>query len=133
MGLRCLIIDDSEEFLASARTLLSVQGMEVVGASTSGIAALQLAEQMQADVALVDVQLGAEDGLELARQLHERVPATSIIIVSTRSRDELLDLIAETPAIGFLDKTSLSAAAIAELIDHGDGLGRDHVTRPTPS
>ena len=117
MGLRCLIIDDSEEFLASAQTLLSVQGMVVVGVSTSGRAALQLAEQVQADVALVDVQLGDEDGLDLARRLQERAPATSIILISTRSRDELIELIAETPAIGFLTKTSLSATAIAELVD----------------
>ena len=117
MGLRCLIIDDSEEFLASAQTLLSVQGIVVVGVATSGRAALQLAEQVQADVTLVDVQLGDEDGLDLARRLQERAPATSIILISTRSRDELIELIAETPAIGFLTKTSLSATAIAELVD----------------
>ena len=116
VALRCLIVDDSEDFLASARRLLSAQGLDIWRLVPSGTDALRLAEQLGADVALVDVQLGEEDGLELAQQLGKRVPAIRIVLISTHSRDDLAELMAGTPAAGFLAKTALSAAAIAELV-----------------
>jgi two-component system nitrate/nitrite response regulator NarL len=116
VALRCLIVDDSKEFLASARGLLSAQGLEVVGLASSGADALRLAVQLRPDVALVDVELGAEDGLEVARRLMDRVPKTCIVLISSHPEDELGDLVAGSPGAGFLAKTALSAAAIAELV-----------------
>ena len=115
MALRCLIVDDNEEFLVSASGLLSAQGLEIVGVASSGTDAVRQAEMLRPDVALVDVQLGEEDGLELARQLTATVPATRVVLISTHSQDDLTELIAESSAAGFLAKTALSAAAIAEL------------------
>jgi two-component system nitrate/nitrite response regulator NarL len=116
VALRCLLVDDSEEFLASARGLLSAQGLEIVGSASSGAEALRLAETLGPDVALVDVQLGEEDGLEVARQLRACAPATRVVLISSHSEDALSELIAESAAVGFLRKTALSAAAIDELV-----------------
>ena len=115
MSLRCLIVDDSEEFLASARRLLSSQGLEIVGSASSGAEALGLAETLRPDVALVDVQLGDEDGLEVARRLSKQRPGTRVVLISTHSEDDLSELIDGSAAVGFLPKTALSAAAILEL------------------
>jgi len=117
VALRCLIVDDSEAFLASASRLLSAQGLEVVGQASSGAEALRFAQQLRPDVALVDVQLGGEDGLELTRLLAANAHATPVILISSHSKDELGELIAESPAVGFLPKPSLGADAIARLLD----------------
>jgi two-component system, NarL family, nitrate/nitrite response regulator NarL len=117
VALRCLIVDDNKEFLASASRLLESQGLTIVGRAPSGAEALRLAESVRPDVALVDVQLGDEDGLEVARRLGADVPATRVVLISTHSKDDLADLIADTSAVGFLPKTALSAAAIADLVD----------------
>jgi len=114
--LRCLIVDDSAEFLASARALLEAQGLQVVGVARSGEDALALAEQLRPEVALVDIELGQEDGIELARRLSERVPVTRIVLISTHPEEEFGDVIIGGPAAGFLSKTALSAAAIAALV-----------------
>jgi two-component system nitrate/nitrite response regulator NarL len=114
--LRCLIVDDNEAFLGSASRLLESQGLKVVGRASSGDEALQLAQTLQPDVALVDVQLGEEDGLEVTRQLTAEARLTPVVLISTHSQDELAELIADTPAVGFLPKTALSAAAIADLL-----------------
>ena len=116
MALRCLIVDDSEEFLDSASRLLSAQGMEVVGRASSGTEAVQLLQTLQPDVVLVDIQLGDEDGLELTRRLAAHPGDTRIILISTHPKDELTELIVESPAVGFLAKTALGAEAIAELL-----------------
>ncbi len=92
MALRCLIVDDNEEFLVSAGRLLGVQGIEIVGAARTGGEAVALAGRLAPDVALVDVQLADEDGLEVARTIEELVPSTRVVLVSTHSRDDLADL-----------------------------------------
>jgi DNA-binding NarL/FixJ family response regulator len=115
VGLRCLIVDDSEAFLASASRLLSRQGLEIVGIAVSGAEALALAAQLQPDVALVDVQLGREDGLDVTRRLAATVPGTRVILISSYSKDELGELIPDSHAIGFVPKPALGADAIAKV------------------
>jgi two-component system, NarL family, nitrate/nitrite response regulator NarL len=110
---RCLIVDDSKEFLASAAMLLESQGIEIVGSATSTIGALHLAETLRPDLALVDIELGEEDGIELAQILEEHVPATRVVLISGYDRDELQELLAENPAIGYLPKSSLGVATIS--------------------
>lgn len=116
MSLSCLIVDDSEEFLASATRLLSLQGVEVVGQASSGAEALRLAEAVSPDVALVDVELGEEDGIELARLLTSGDSGTHVILISLRDRNELVELMAGSGAVGFLRKDALDAQAVADLI-----------------
>ena len=116
--LRCLIVDDSEAFLASATRRLSAQGLEVVGRAVSGAEALRLVERARPDVALVDVQLGDEDGLELTRRLAANAHATPVILISSHSKEELGELIDQSPAVGFLPKPALGADAISELLGY---------------
>jgi two-component system, NarL family, nitrate/nitrite response regulator NarL len=114
--LRCLIVDDSEEFLASASRLLGAQGMFVVGCATTGDSALRLAGDLRPDVALVDVELGDEDGIVLSHELVARAPATRVVLISSYNGDDLGESISESPAAGFLPKAELGVAAIAELL-----------------
>jgi two-component system nitrate/nitrite response regulator NarL len=116
VALRCLLVDDSQAFLASASRLLSAQGFEVVGRASSGVEAVQLAQELEPDVALVDVQLGGEDGLAVARRLAAAASSTRVILISSHSEDELAELIADSPAVGFLPKSALGADAIRELL-----------------
>jgi len=116
MTLSCLIVDDSEQFLASAARLLSAQGVSVVGRASSADEALQLARAMTPDVALVDVELGDEDGIELARRLTLGDSSAIVILISLRDRSELSELMAGSGAAGFLRKDALDAQAVEELI-----------------
>jgi DNA-binding NarL/FixJ family response regulator len=117
MALRCLIVDDSEEFLVSATLLLKSQGIEVVGSATSGADALELAATLEPDLALVDVELRDEDGVALANEIEARVATTRVVLISAYEREEFADLIADSRAAGFLPKRDLGAAAIAGLLD----------------
>jgi DNA-binding NarL/FixJ family response regulator len=115
--LRSLIVDDNEAFLSSARRLLESQGMEIVGTATSSVEALDLAVALSPDLALVDVELGEEDGFALAGELRSRSPATRVVLISTYGRDEMQDLITTSSAVGFLPKTHLSGDALRALLD----------------
>ena len=113
---RCLLVDDSEEFLASASRLLGTQGVNVAGQARSAAEAVRVAVESRPDVALVDVELGEESGLDVAAALATAAPGTRVILISTYAEEELADLIASSPAVGFLPKTALGAGAIEELI-----------------
>lgn len=125
--LRCFLVDDSLDFLHAARTLLEQEGLQIVGvASTAADALVRLAELLP-DVTLVDVDLGATDGFELVRRLadHPNLDAGHLILISVNSEDDLADMLEASPAIGFLWKPELSAAAIAALVrDVGGGQPR---------
>jgi len=119
--LRSLIVDDSEPFLASARRLLESQGVEIVATVTSGAEALDLATALSPDLALVDIELGEEDGFALAGALGSRSPATRVILISTYGSDEMKDLISESSAVGFLPKSRLSGDAVRSLLGGDQG------------
>ena len=122
MNLRSVIVDDSETFLASARRLLEAQGVEIVGTATTGAAALDLTAALTPDLALVDVELGEEDGIALAGELRSRSPGTRVVLISTYGRDEMQDLVSASAAVGFLPKSHLSGDAVRALLD---GVQRD--------
>jgi DNA-binding NarL/FixJ family response regulator len=114
--LTCVIVDDNTSFLEAASALLRREGLEVAGVASSIDEAVRQTETLSPDVVLVDVMLGGENGLELAQQLAERNHGVKVIFVSTHSEADLAELIADTPAIGFLSKTRLSAAEVERLV-----------------
>ncbi|MGI5127614.1 response regulator transcription factor [Pseudonocardia sp. CA-107938] len=115
---RCLIVDDNEGFLAVAHSSLEREGMEVVGTATSTADALEKAGQLRPEIVLVDVALGRESGFELVRQLVASFPdlRARVVLISTRGEEDYADLIAESPAAGFLPKIGLSAKAVRALL-----------------
>jgi DNA-binding NarL/FixJ family response regulator len=115
---RCLIVDDNERFLDVARSSLEREGMEVVATATTIAAALREAAEHRPDVVLVDIALGAESGFELTRQLVSEFPdlRDRVVLISTRGEEDYVDLIAASPAAGFLAKSLLSAAGIRDLV-----------------
>lgn len=118
VALRCLIVDDNERFLEAACSSLRRDGIEVVGTATTISDALRQAEALGPDVVLVDISLGEESGFELTRQLVEHFPGlrSRVVLISTRAEDDFADLIADSPAAGFVPKSQLSAQAVGELL-----------------
>jgi CheY-like chemotaxis protein len=114
MGVRCLIVDDNPDFLQVAREMLESGGMVVVGVASTSAEAMDRAHEAKPDIALVDVVLGVENGFDLARQLvaQQGPQRTQVIMISTRAAEDFADVIAASPAIAFLPKWELSAAAV---------------------
>ncbi len=118
MSIRCLIVDDNRSFLGAARVLLEREGLAVAGVATTSADARRQAATLHPDIVLVDISLGKESGLDLARRLVEDVDGNSVVVlISTRSADDVAHLIAASPAAGFLPKEELSANAIRRFVD----------------
>jgi DNA-binding NarL/FixJ family response regulator len=119
MALRVLIIDDNHSFLEAARSLLEREGLAVVGVASTTAEAMRQDDELRPEVALVDITLGAESGFVLARGLSEndRDDRLTVILVSTHAEADFAELIAGSPAKGFLPKSELSAEAIRRIVD----------------
>ena len=117
MTLRCVIVDDSPALLRAATKLRESEGLAVVGVAATGDDALRLMEELQPDVMLIDIDLAGESGFEVVRRVEGirggRAPS---ILISTHDQTEFGALIAASPALGFLPKSDLSAAAIRSLL-----------------
>ena len=118
VALRCLIVDDNERFLEAASSSLDSTTIDVVGVATAASDAEALVDELRPDVVLVDISLGDESGFELTRRLVEGRPwlHNRVVLISTRAEDDYSDLIAESPAVGFLSKSQLTATAVRELV-----------------
>jgi CheY-like chemotaxis protein len=115
-----LIVDDNETFLGAARALLEREGLSVVGVASTAAEALPLAAKLRPDVVLVDIALADESGFEVCRRLDQnRAGGSAVILISTRAEADFAELIAESPATGFLPKSELSADAIRRIVEGG--------------
>jgi DNA-binding NarL/FixJ family response regulator len=114
MPLRCLLVDDNRAFLETARTFLAWEGITVAGAASNTTEALRQASALRPDLVLVDIVLGDESGFDLASRLAGN--GTAVIMISSGAEADYADLIAESPAAGFLAKAELSAAGIRRIL-----------------
>jgi two-component system, NarL family, nitrate/nitrite response regulator NarL len=118
MPLRCLIVDDNASFLQDAAALLRRDGLVVAGVASNMSEALERARELRPDVALVDIWLGSESGLEVAQRLVEADGgALEVILISTHAEADVADLVDEAPVAGFVPKAELSGGAIRRLLD----------------
>jgi CheY-like chemotaxis protein len=121
--MRCVIVDDSAAFIDAARRLLEHDGIAVVGVASTSAEALRCVHDLRPDVILVDVNLGEENGFELAEQIRSGLPAPPpVVMISTDNEQDLAELIATSPAVGFVAKLGLSGRAVRDLLAGSAGL-----------
>lgn len=78
-----VIADDSPHSLAALRMLLAVwPACVVVGEAATGQAALTLIDEQRPDLALLDVQMPAPDGLAMTRVIKARWPEVKVVLLS---------------------------------------------------
>jgi two-component system, NarL family, nitrate/nitrite response regulator NarL len=119
MAIRCLIVDDNPRFAQTAREVLQEDGIDVLALAGGGEEAVRFARELRPDLALVDIDLGRESGLDVAFRLRAEDPEAlvdAVILISTHAEDQFSELIAASPAVGFLAKAELSADAIETLL-----------------
>ncbi len=86
--LRVVIADDHPFYRQGLARLLSQSGVEVVGEAANGPDAIELVERTAPDVAVVDLNMPGMSGVEVARRLNERMPASRVLVVSVSAQEE---------------------------------------------
>jgi DNA-binding NarL/FixJ family response regulator len=118
VALRCLIVDDNTAFVAAAESVLNGSDFDVVGGATTVSEALRQVAELNPEVVLVDIDLGEESGFALVRQVMQASDGDhpQLIMVSAHPEEAFADLIAESRAAGFINKSELSRARLSEVL-----------------
>lgn len=113
---RLVIVDDHALVREGTSRLLNQEpDLCVVGTAGSSEEAMDLFQQLQPDVALVDVSLPGRSGLELARWSTLSVPVVRVVILSAYDDIAFVDEALNTGVAGYLLKTA-SGRELAEAV-----------------
>ena len=108
--IRLLLVDDHPVVRAGVRMLLSSQNdMEVVGEATDGGQGVESAVALKPDVVIMDITLGAMNGIEATRQIRERVPGTRVLVLTMHENAEYLRQVLGAGATGYVVKRAASS------------------------
>ncbi len=104
-----LLVDDQDIFRQGLATLLSTEpDLKVVGQANNGREAIALAERLQPDVILMDVQMPICDGVTATREICLRYPWLRILVLTTFDDDEYIGQSLQAGAKGYLLKRQSS-------------------------
>ena len=102
---RILLADDLILFRRALATLLDEHDdMEVVGQAGNGVEAVELAQGLDPDVILLDVEMPVMDGIAAAARLREVVPRARIVMLTVVDDDEHLMAAVRLGVHGYLLK-----------------------------
>lgn len=76
-----LVVDDEPAILMTAAAILEMQGYKTAKAS-DGVSALERALELRPDLVLSDVVMPRMNGVQLAIELKEKLPKTSVLLFS---------------------------------------------------
>jgi DNA-binding NarL/FixJ family response regulator len=108
MPIRILLADDHAILRQGLRRILeSYPDFTVVAEAASGLAAVDLARQLQPDVAIVDVGMAGLNGIEATAQLLRRSPRTAVLILSMHNDERYVTRALKAGASGYLLKDSV--------------------------
>jgi DNA-binding NarL/FixJ family response regulator len=124
-----LLADDHQVIIDGLKALLSGEpDMEVIGQATDGLQVLPKVLELKPEVVVLDLMMPGLGGLEVARQLRDRAPATKVIILSMHSNDAYVVEALRNGAAGYVLKQA-EARALVDAIRAVRG-GRRYLSPP---
>ena len=111
-----LIIDDHPRFREGLKSIIAIdRHFEVKAEAGNAREGLKVAKEINPDVALVDVSLPDQSGMELTRQIRETLPGTKVMIVSMHSKIDYIVEAFQAGATGYVVKDSAAERLIQGL------------------
>jgi CheY-like chemotaxis protein len=111
-----LIVDDDADFRSLAVRMLRAWGHVVVAEVGTIAEALEQANALRPDVALVDIGLPDGDGFELAQRFAALPRSPRVVIISSDADRANEDIAHDVGAAGFVPKDELRGAALRRLL-----------------
>ena len=114
---RVLVVDDAEDLRMLLRARMETRnGLTVVGEAADGLAAVELASELQPDLVMLDLAMPRMDGLEALPLIRAAVPGVRVIVLSGFNQSTLAEKAMEAGADKYVVKGG-SMRQLLELVD----------------
>jgi DNA-binding NarL/FixJ family response regulator len=104
VSVRVFLLDDHEVVRRGLRDLLTDAGLDVVGEASTVAEAMARIPAVQPEVAVLDVQLPDGSGVEVCRDLRDRLPELRCLMLTSFADDEALFDAVMAGAVGYVLK-----------------------------
>ena len=119
--IRILIVDDVAETRENIRKLLQFESdVDVVGAARSGKEGIQLAQELNPDVVLMDINMPDIDGITATDIIRKKSPHIQVVILSVQSDQNYMRRAMLAGARDFLTKPPLGDELISAIRRAGE-------------
>ena len=111
--IRVLLVDDFARIREVARAMLNTNpDLQVVGEAADGLEAVHLAEKLQPDLIVLDLNLPTLNGLEAARRIRALSPGSKIVMVSQECSADIVQEAIHSGALGYVRKSAMAEQLI---------------------
>lgn len=112
-SLRVLLAEDHETVREGIKLLINSQNdMQVVGEAGNGNAAIKMAQELQPDIAVMDISMPQLNGLKAAKKLKQCCPDIKLLTLTRHTDDGYLQQLIQAGANGYVLKQSAPAELI---------------------
>jgi DNA-binding NarL/FixJ family response regulator len=112
-AIRILIVDDNRSFIRGLQRFLNKHnGLQVVGEAETAAYAQRKLEQIEVDVATIDLMLPDMSGLQLLSFVRKKYPHIVCVVVSMHNSKEYRDAALSAGAHAFVSKSDVSKSLL---------------------
>jgi DNA-binding NarL/FixJ family response regulator len=113
-ALRVMIVDDHQTFAELLSFALSAEpDMECVGTASSAAEGVAMAQDLQPDILVMDIEMPRQDGLSATRRIREVSPKAVIVVVTAHRDPEWVVRATQSGASAFVPKNG----SLSEMLD----------------
>lgn len=107
MTVRILLADDHSLVRGGIRRILETEpDLEVVGEASEGAEAVTLARRVRPDLAILDVSMPVQTGLQAAREIARRLPEVRLLMLSMYDNEQYFFSALQAGAVGYVLKSA---------------------------
>jgi two-component system, NarL family, response regulator NreC len=110
--LRVLLADDHAILRDGLRRILNEEGLEVVGEASDGREAASLGQELQPDVAVLDISMPQLNGIDAAREILRTSPRTKVIILTMYTDDRYVLASLRAGIVGYVLKSKAASSLV---------------------
>ncbi|WP_232547488.1 DNA-binding response regulator [Propioniciclava soli] len=105
--IRVILADDELLLREAVMTLLTLEdGISVLGTASTGAEAVELVRKTRPDVAVLDLEMPTQDGIEAAAEIHLLAPDTRVVLLTRHARPAVLRRALDAGVSAFVTKAT---------------------------